>query len=119
MEGRVALSDLDDSIRASAVDVPTDAREEDIDRIVTLLSSENQNVPLGEVDEGDSTYLVRSHGQFENLDQIANLVVLTRDNVPVYLKDIAEVKDTTEERRSLLRVNGKPGACVFAGGAAA
>jgi hypoxanthine phosphoribosyltransferase len=34
MEGRVALSDLDDSVRVSAVDVPTDAREEDIDRIV-------------------------------------------------------------------------------------
>jgi hypoxanthine phosphoribosyltransferase len=34
MEGRVALSDLDDSVRASAIDVPTDAREEDIDRIV-------------------------------------------------------------------------------------
>jgi hypoxanthine phosphoribosyltransferase len=34
MEGRVALSDLDDSVRASAVDVPTDAREDDIDRIV-------------------------------------------------------------------------------------
>ena len=34
MEGQVALSDLDDSVRASAIDVPTDAREEDIDRIV-------------------------------------------------------------------------------------
>jgi hypoxanthine phosphoribosyltransferase len=34
MEGRVALSDLDDSVRASTVDVPTDAREDDIDRIV-------------------------------------------------------------------------------------
>lgn len=34
MEGQVALSDLEDSVRASAIDVPTDAREEDIDRIV-------------------------------------------------------------------------------------
>jgi hypoxanthine phosphoribosyltransferase len=34
MEGRVALSDLDDSVRVSSVDVPTDGREEDIDRIV-------------------------------------------------------------------------------------
>jgi hypoxanthine phosphoribosyltransferase len=34
MEGRVALTELDDSVRASAVDVPTDAREDDIDRIV-------------------------------------------------------------------------------------
>ena len=34
MEGRVVLSDLDDAVRASTVDVPTDAREVDIDRIV-------------------------------------------------------------------------------------
>ena len=34
MEGRVVLSDRDDAVRASAVDVPTDAREVDIDRIV-------------------------------------------------------------------------------------
>ena len=80
-----------------------------VDRIVTLLRTENQNIPLGEIDEGDSTYLVRSHGQFSSVEEIGNLVVLTRDDVPVYLKDLAEVKDTTEERRSLLRVNGTPG----------
>ncbi len=39
---------------------------------------ENQNMPLGEVDEGDMTYLLRSQGQFENLDEIRNLVVMTQ-----------------------------------------
>ncbi len=55
------------------------------------------------------TYLLRSQGQFENLEQIRNLVVFTRDNVPVYLRDIAEVKDSTEDVRSLMRINGRPG----------
>jgi HAE1 family hydrophobic/amphiphilic exporter-1 len=35
--------------------------------------------------------------------------VQARDNVPVYLRDIAEVRDGTEERRSFMRINGKPG----------
>ena len=39
---------------------------------------------------------VRSQGQFQSLDDIRNLVVLTREGVPVYLRDIAEVQDTTE-----------------------
>src|ERR687897_1134802 len=57
-----------------------------VDRITSLLRSENQNIPLGEIDEGDTTYLVRSQGQFENLDEIRNLVVLTKNNsVPVYM----------------------------------
>jgi HAE1 family hydrophobic/amphiphilic exporter-1 len=66
-------------------------------------------VPLGEIDEGDRTYLLRSQGQFENLEQIRQLVVMTRAGVPVYLRDIAEVKDSTEDLRSFTRINGKPG----------
>jgi HAE1 family hydrophobic/amphiphilic exporter-1 len=34
---------------------------------------------------------------------------MTREGVPVYLRDIAEVKDTTEQRRSFMRINGRPG----------
>jgi HAE1 family hydrophobic/amphiphilic exporter-1 len=80
-----------------------------VDRITSLLRSENQNLPLGEIDEGDRTYLVRSQGQFESLDEIQNLVVMTRAGVPVYLKDIADVRDATEDFRSFTRINGKPG----------
>jgi HAE1 family hydrophobic/amphiphilic exporter-1 len=80
-----------------------------VDRVVNLLRNENQNIPLGEVDEGDSTYLLRSQGQFANLDEIRNLVVLTKDGVPVYMRDIAGVNDATEDRRSFMRINGRPG----------
>lgn len=80
-----------------------------LDQILALLRNENQNIPIGEVDEGDTTFLLRSPGQFETLDDIRNLVVMTRDGVPVYLRDIAEVRDTTEDVRSIVRVNGQPG----------
>jgi HAE1 family hydrophobic/amphiphilic exporter-1 len=81
-----------------------------VDRIINLLRTENQNIPAGEVSEGDSTYLVRSQGQFTSLDDIRNLVVLTKDGtVPVYLRDIADVVDATEDRRSAMRINGTPG----------
>ena len=79
-----------------------------VDRIVNIIRSENQNTPLGEVDEGDTTYLVRSQGQYQNIEDIKNLVVMTRQSVPVYLKDIAEVTDSTEDFRSFTRINGKP-----------
>jgi HAE1 family hydrophobic/amphiphilic exporter-1 len=80
-----------------------------VDRVVTLLRTENQNMPLGEVDEGDATFLLRSQGQFTNLDDIRNLVVLTKDGVPVYMRDIAEVRDSTEDRRQFMRINGRSG----------
>ena len=80
-----------------------------VDRVVNILQTENQNIPIGEIFRGDTTYLLRSRGQFENLDQIRSLVVMTRQGVPVYLRDIAEVSDSTEDVRSLLRINGRPG----------
>jgi HAE1 family hydrophobic/amphiphilic exporter-1 len=80
-----------------------------VSNIVGLLAAENENTPLGEIDEGDLTYLLRSQGQYENLDQIRDLVVTTKNAVPVYLRDIAEVKDSTEDLRSFTRINGKPG----------
>ena len=80
-----------------------------VDRITSVLATENQNIPIGEIDEGDMTYLLRSQGQFASLDEIKDLVVLTKNGVPVYLKDIANVYDGTEDVRSLVRINGKPG----------
>ena len=80
-----------------------------VDRVVNLLRTENQNIPLGEIDEGDRTYLVRSQGQFESIDEIREMVVMTRAGVPVYMKDIAEVRDATEDFRSFTRINGRPG----------
>jgi HAE1 family hydrophobic/amphiphilic exporter-1 len=79
------------------------------DRIIQILRTENQNLPLGEINDADRTLLLRSPGQFTDIDEIRNLVVLTRDGVPVYLRDIADVRDTTEDRRSFMRINGTPG----------
>jgi HAE1 family hydrophobic/amphiphilic exporter-1 len=85
------------------------ALELSVDRVVNVLRTENQNIPIGEVFLGDRALLLRSQGQFENLDQIRDLVVLTKNGVPVYLKDIADVLDSTEDVRSVLRINGQPG----------
>jgi len=76
------------------------------DRVVQILRTENQNLPLGEVNDADRTLLLRSPGQFKGLDEIKNIVVMMRDGVPVYMRDIANVSDATEDRRSFMRING-------------
>ena len=49
-----------------------------VNQVVNGLRQENQNTPLGEVYQGDATFLVRSQGQFASLEDIRNLVVMTR-----------------------------------------
>jgi HAE1 family hydrophobic/amphiphilic exporter-1 len=80
-----------------------------VDRVISTIRSENQNVPLGELMEGDTSYLLRSQGEFQSLEQIRDLVIQTKNGVPVYLRDIAEIRDTTEDFRSFTRINGQPG----------
>ena len=88
--------------KIAALDLP-------VERVTALLRSENQNTPLGEVNQGERTYLLRSQAQFQSLDEIRNLVLMTRGGVPIYVRDVAEVVDTTEDLRSILRINGRPG----------
>ncbi len=80
-----------------------------VDRVVNILRTENQNIPLGEVFEADRMFLLRSPGQFTDIEEIRNLAVMTQNGVPVYLRDIADVRDTTEDRRQFTRINGNPG----------
>jgi HAE1 family hydrophobic/amphiphilic exporter-1 len=70
-----------------------------VDRVISTIRTENQNLPLGEILEGDTNYLLRSQGEFRNLDQIRDLVIQAKGGVPVYLREIAEVQDTTDDLR--------------------
>jgi hydrophobic/amphiphilic exporter-1 (mainly G- bacteria), HAE1 family len=78
-------------------------------QISNILGRENRNRPVGPVDEGKYEVLVRSQGEFDNVEQIRNVVVTSRGGVPIYLKDVAEVEDTHEEIRQHLRIDDQPG----------
>jgi len=97
-----------------------------INKIVDALKSSNLNYPAGTIEERFYEYLIRTIGEFEIVSQIKETVVGTDEpenkNTPegqeyqkkkeerarlVYLNDIAEVKDTFQERTSVSRFNGK------------
>ena len=48
-----------------------------VDRITQVLRTENQNIPLGEIDDADRRFLLRSPGQFTSIDDIQNLIIMT------------------------------------------
>jgi HAE1 family hydrophobic/amphiphilic exporter-1 len=82
-------------------------------RVVQIVRQENLNRPVGPVREGRFEVLLRTQGEFQNLDQIRNLVLTTRRGVPVYMKDVALVEDSHEEVRQLVSVNGNPAVRLF------
>ncbi|HSE99054.1 MAG TPA: efflux RND transporter permease subunit, partial [Blastocatellia bacterium] len=80
-----------------------------VNQITDILRRENQNRPVGPMEEGRYEVLLRTEGEFDNVDQIRNVVVTSRNGVPIYMRDVAEVKDTHEEIRQIVRVDDRPG----------
>lgn len=80
---------------------------------VRIVSQENLNRPVGPVKEGRFEVLLRTKGEFQNLEEIRTLVVTTRRGVPVYMRDIATIEDSHEEIRQMVSVNGAPAVRLF------
>jgi multidrug efflux pump subunit AcrB len=78
------------------------------DDVVETIAFENVNIPGGSIDVGSLKYLVRVDGEFEDPSIIADLVIVTEDGRPVYVRDIATVEFGFAERESYARLDGNP-----------
>ena len=74
--------------------------------VVDAIRNENVNIPGGSIDVGDTKYLVRVDGEFEDPALIEDLVVKARGGRPVYVRDVATVDFGFAERESYARMNG-------------
>jgi HAE1 family hydrophobic/amphiphilic exporter-1 len=78
-------------------------------QVMAALRRENVTEPVGQVVEGDFEVLMRTQGEYESLDEIRRTMVTRRGGKPVYVSDIAEVEDSYQEIRNMVRVDGRPG----------
>jgi HAE1 family hydrophobic/amphiphilic exporter-1 len=84
----------------------------DVQTIATRLGSENVNNPSGSIDEGDTEFLVRTLGEFRNLDEVEDLIVARREGASVRLRDVAQVVRVPQEREVISRIDGKQAVLV-------
>jgi len=75
--------------------------------VAQRLRAENINLSGGRLEEGTRQFLVRTINEFESVEQIARVIITTRDGRPVYLRDVAEVREGWREREAITRVNGE------------
>ncbi len=79
-------------------------------KVITAIQLENINVPAGNILTTDQQIQVRTVGQFNNVDELKEVYVDDAGSRRIYIKDIAEVRDTNKEQTSISRINGIP--CV-------
>jgi multidrug efflux pump subunit AcrB len=76
--------------------------------IENAVSRENRDITGGLIEVGNMKRTLRVKGQFTSALNLQDIVVRSSaQGASVYLKDIAEIKDTIKERESFARLDGK------------
>lgn len=82
-----------------------------INAVAQSLRAQSINLPSGHITEGRKDYSIRVLGEFRSVDEIKNVRLFIPAKVPggvlpLYLRDIADVRDTVTEKAILTRING-------------
>lgn len=83
-----------------------------VETVSSVIAGENRNVPGGSFDIGSNTYALRVEGEFKNPQEMLELVVGSHNGANIYLKDIARLVDSTEERTQKAFTDGTQGAMI-------
>ncbi|HMP86208.1 MAG TPA: efflux RND transporter permease subunit, partial [Lacibacter sp.] len=75
--------------------------------IENAIRRENNDISGGQVEVGTMKRTVRVRGQFNSVFDLNHIVVKNVNGAPIYLRDIAAIKDTVKERESFARLDGK------------
>jgi len=79
------------------------ARRVTLVQVATALDRENSDFSGGDFNEGKRRYIVRTIGQYRSAEEIDDIVIAVRNDVPVYLRDVGHAELGFR----------KPGATVF------
>lgn len=77
------------------------------DDIANAVQRENVDISGGLLDVGDMKRTLQIRGQFKTAFDIEKIIVRNTSGAPIYLKDIANIKDTVKTSESYARLNGK------------
>ncbi|HAL66052.1 MAG TPA: multidrug transporter AcrB, partial [Bacteroidales bacterium] len=96
------------------VDVRVDPRKLDsygltLEQVGNAIGAENLALPAGRMEVGQMEFPIRTNGEFKNSDVVKDIVVSKSSAGLVYLRDVAQVKDTLKHIYVDERIDGEVG----------
>jgi HAE1 family hydrophobic/amphiphilic exporter-1 len=79
------------------------ARGISIDDLNNAIRQGTSYTGAGQLDSSSRTAILRPQGQLESAEQYGNLIVGGTNNAPIYLRDVATVKDSVQDERVNMR----------------
>jgi HAE1 family hydrophobic/amphiphilic exporter-1 len=71
-----------------------------LSQITQAISTSNFSLPSGDIEIDNFIYNVRVKGRFQSAEELNDIVVATYNDSPVFLRDIATIKDDYKEKKS-------------------
>ena len=74
--------------------------------VVNGIKNENLSIPGGSIDTKEKTFSVRVPGEFKDVRPLEDIVLKIQNGKPIYLRDVATVVYSFEDRQTYARLNG-------------
>lgn len=78
-----------------------------IQSIFNAIGSNNANIPGGSISIGGKKLNVQTSGSYEDIEEIKNTIIDAREGQIVYVKDVADVFFSYEDKQHIGRFNGE------------
>jgi multidrug efflux pump subunit AcrB len=106
---RVDIKGIEDRELQINVDpLKMEAYKLSFDDLEMAINMENMSISGGEIKMGNYRRSIRAIGEFKSPEEIENIIVKSEKRNIVYLRDVAEVKDTYAEPLSFARLDLEP-----------
>ncbi len=73
--------------------------------VLGAIQSEHVTIPGGSIDNGTTDYTVRVPGEYKDPKPIEDIIVKMRNGQPIYVRDVADVRFSFEDRSTYARLN--------------
>ncbi len=98
LEEEIQILLNEDNLRRTNIDIGT---------VITRLQAENINLAGGSMRDGRTRYLVRTVNEFRDLEDMRDLVIVSREGRDIKLRHLAEVTSGFKDRDVITRVGGR------------
>ena len=113
---RVSVFGTKSAIRIKADPSAMWARGISIDDLTTAVKNGTSYTGAGQFDSADGTTLLRPLGQLDSAESYSQLIIGTKNDAPIYLRDVAQVRESVQDERLSMRFWARgypvPGATV-------
>jgi cobalt-zinc-cadmium resistance protein CzcA len=76
------------------------------DDVIEVVEKNNHSIGAGYIERNGEAYIVRADGRIDTAAQLANIVITNRRGIPIYLKDVADIRIGKELRTGSASENG-------------